>query len=86
DDIDPLAATALKDEGYRVEVVNERLDEERLLQLLPDVAVLGVRTRTKLPARALAAANKLQAVGVFAVGLDHVDTSFAASRGIAVFN
>lgn len=86
DDIDPLAAAALKDEGYRVEVVNERLDEERLLPMLSEVAVLGIRTRTKLPARVLAAASRLMAVGVFAVGLDHVDTTFAASRGIAVFN
>lgn len=86
DDIDPLAATALKDQGYRVEVVNDRLDEEQLMRMLPEVAVLGVRTRTKLPARVLAAGSKLQAVGVFAVGLDHVDIVFAASRGVAVFN
>lgn len=86
DEVDSSAADRLSAEGYRVEVINEKLEEADLIRELADVSILGIRTRSKLPAHVFNEAKRLQAVGVFAIGLDHVDLSHAASRGIAVFN
>lgn len=86
DSIDSEAADSLAAEGYRVERVNEKLSEDELVKRIKEVSVIGVRTRTKLPARVIQAGKRLMAIGVFSVGTDHVDVAAAASKGIAVFN
>jgi len=86
DNIDQDAADKFSDEGYRVEQVDAKLSEDDLVKAIKDVSIVGVRTRTKLTPRVLAAAQKLMAIGVFSVGTDHVDVHGAAERGVAVFN
>jgi D-3-phosphoglycerate dehydrogenase len=86
DNIDKDAANALAEQGYRVEQYNPKLSEEELIKAIKDVSIIGVRTRTKLPAKVIRAGKRLMAIGVFSVGTDHVDVAEAASRGIAVFN
>lgn len=86
DNVDRDAAEKFADEGYRVEEISAKLSEDDLIKAIKDVSVVGVRTRTKITPRVLAAASKLMAIGVFSVGTDHVDVHGAAERGIAVFN
>ena len=86
DNIDQEAADKFSNEGYRVEQVSEKLSEDDLVKAIKDVSLIGVRTRTKLTPRVIAAATKLMGIGVFSVGTDHVDVHGAAERGIAVFN
>ncbi|MBI1334803.1 MAG: phosphoglycerate dehydrogenase [Armatimonadetes bacterium] len=86
DNIDSDAADKLAAEGYRVEQVGAKLSEDDLVKAIKNVSIIGVRTRTKLTPRVLAAAEKLMAIGVFSVGTDHVDVRGAAEKGIAVFN
>lgn len=86
DNIDQDAADKFAAEGYRVEQVSAKLNEDDLIKAIKDVSIVGVRTRTKLTPKVIAAAQKLMAVGVFSVGTDHVDIHGAAERGIAVFN
>lgn len=86
DSIDSDAADSLAAEGYRVEQVKEKLSEDELVKRIKDVSIIGVRTRTKIPARVIQAGKRLMAIGVFSVGTDHVDSAAAAARGVAVFN
>jgi D-3-phosphoglycerate dehydrogenase / 2-oxoglutarate reductase len=86
DSIDSSAADSLSAEGYRVERINEKLNEEELVKAIRDVSIVGVRTRTKLTPRVIHAGKKLMSIGVFSVGVDHVDVATAAQKGIAVFN
>jgi D-3-phosphoglycerate dehydrogenase / 2-oxoglutarate reductase len=47
---------------------------------------LGIRSRTRLTAEAIAGARKLMAVGAFCIGTNQVDLEAAMMRGIPVFN
>jgi D-3-phosphoglycerate dehydrogenase len=75
-------------EGADLEVIEKSaaLDEHDLCALLPGVTVLGIRSKTRLTAAALAAAPDLLAVGAFCIGTDQIDLTAASARGIAVFN
>ena len=80
------AAWALKDAGFEVERLDRALTETELVQRLPGVQVLGIRSNTTVTAAALAAAPDLLALGAFCIGTNQVDLAAAAQRGVAVFN
>ena len=80
------AAWALKDAGFEVERLDRALTEDELVERLPGVHVLGLRSNTALTARALAAAQDLLAVGAFCIGTNQIDLAAASDRGVAVFN
>jgi D-3-phosphoglycerate dehydrogenase len=60
--------------------------EDRLVELLSTVHIVGIRSKTKITRRVLEAAPNLLAVGCFCIGTDQVDLDAAAKHGIAVFN
>ncbi|MDR2268160.1 MAG: phosphoglycerate dehydrogenase [Holosporaceae bacterium] len=60
--------------------------ENDLLEIVRNVEILGVRTRTKLSKDMLKQAKNLVAIGCFCVGVDQVDLDFATEMGIPVFN
>ena len=60
--------------------------EDQLIAMLKGVHILGVRSKTNVNERVLAAAPQLAAVGCFCIGTDQVDLEAAAKRGVAVFN
>jgi D-3-phosphoglycerate dehydrogenase len=62
------------------------LDEADLIEALQGVHLLGIRSRTQLTGKVLAAANRLIAVGCFSVGTNQVDLEAARQAGIPVFN
>ncbi len=86
ENIHPSAVEAFTRAGYGVETVPGALDENALGERLGDVAVLGIRSKTRLGARALAQARRLVAVGAFCIGTNQIDLAAARGRGIAVFN
>lgn len=61
-------------------------DAAELRELLADVHLLGLRSRTQLDARALEAAPQLRAVGAYCTGTNNIDLKTASERGVAVFN
>src|SRR5262249_15155167 len=73
-------------EGYIVESLSTALDEDELVERIPDVSLLGIRSKTHVTPRVLNAAERLIAVGAFSVGTDQIDLAAAAGAGIAVFN
>ncbi|PAT31546.1 phosphoglycerate dehydrogenase [Vandammella animalimorsus] len=85
--IHPSAVDVLRQAGYdNVETVSSALQGDELKEKLADVHFLGIRSRTQLTADALAAANKLVAVGAFCIGTNQIDLQAARQKGVAVFN
>ncbi|MEV6632333.1 phosphoglycerate dehydrogenase [Actinoplanes sp. NPDC051470] len=80
------AVARLEAEGYEVESVSSALDEAELIERVKGVALLGIRSKTKVTAAVLDAADSLVAIGAFCIGTDQIDLVSAASRGTAVFN
>ncbi len=87
ENIHPSAEALIRAAGYtQVASVSGALSEAELEKQLADVHFLGIRSRTQLTAKVLAAAPKLAAVGCFCIGTNQVDLDAARERGIAVFN
>ena len=73
--------------GYaNVKKYNRALSEEELLTAIKDVHLLGIRSKTQVTKKVLQAAEKLQAIGCFCIGVNQVDLETAMERGVAVFN
>jgi D-3-phosphoglycerate dehydrogenase len=73
--------------GYTdVESVTHSLMGAQLLDAIRDVDLVGIRSRTRIDAKALREARKLQAIGCFCIGTDQVDLNTARRMGIPVFN
>ncbi len=85
---DPLDKTAMKilsDSGL-FEITAENLDKKSLLELMPEIEVLVVRSATKVTSEVIDAGKKLKLIARAGVGLDNVDADAAAARGILVKN
>jgi len=76
----------LRQQGYQVEALKTSLPEDRLIEKIQDVHVIGIRSKTKLTANVLKHAKNLIVIGCFCIGTNQVDLQFAASLGICVFN
>ena len=83
---DARAAELFRAEGYQVEEVRGGLDEDELIQRIEGVSILGIRSKTQVTERVLAAANRLISIGAFCIGTNQIALDEAMSRGIAVFN
>lgn len=62
------------------------LDGAALREAIAGAHLLGIRSRTRLDAAALAAAPDLLAVGCFCIGTNQVDLRHATGLGVPVFN
>jgi D-3-phosphoglycerate dehydrogenase len=86
ENIHPDATARLTKAGYQVQTLPRALSEDDLIEALPGVSLLGIRSQTQVTDRVLASADSLLAVGAFCIGTNQVDLNAAAKRGIAVFN
>jgi D-3-phosphoglycerate dehydrogenase len=81
------AVQRLAEAGYAsVKREAKALDGAALVKALKGVHILGIRSRTQLTEEAIAAADRLFAVGCFCIGTNQVALGAAAARGIPVFN
>ncbi|MBB5867047.1 D-3-phosphoglycerate dehydrogenase [Allocatelliglobosispora scoriae] len=86
ENIHPDAVSRLESEGYLVESLDAALDEDELLARIGGVHLLGIRSKTQVTARVIAAATDLVGIGAFCIGTDQIDLAAASKAGIAVFN
>ena len=86
ENIHPSAHELLNAEGFHLETVAGALSDDELTKKLEDVHVLGIRSKTKVTARALASARRLLTLGCFCIGTNQVDLVAANKHGVPVFN
>jgi D-3-phosphoglycerate dehydrogenase / 2-oxoglutarate reductase len=87
ENISDAAVKQFKDAGYTsVRKLSGALSEEQLIKEIKDVHLLGIRSKTQITAKILAAAPKLQAIGCFCIGVNQVDLKTATQQGVVVFN
>jgi D-3-phosphoglycerate dehydrogenase len=87
ENISDKAIELFKKNGYvNVKKLSGALSEDELVKQIKDVHLLGIRSKTKVTARVLDAAKKLQAIGCFCIGVNQVDLAAATHHGIVVFN
>lgn len=71
---------------FNVTVLEKRLSEAELIEVVKDVEAMVVRSETKITKKVLEAAPKLRVVGRAGVGVDNVDVEAATQRGVVVMN
>lgn len=87
ENISDAAVAELKEAGYtNIKRVSAALTEKELVQEIKGVHLLGIRSKTQITARVLAAADKLLAIGCYCIGVNQVDMKAAIESGVAVFN
>lgn len=72
--------------GFHVDLLESALSPQALIEKLKDYDVLGVRSKTSVPAEVFENSPRLFAVGCFCVGTSHVNLEAAETHGVAVFN
>lgn len=81
------AVETFQADGYSViEAYPKALPEARLLEVVSDAYVIGIRSATQLTAKVFEHAPRLMSVGCFCIGTNQVDLDAAQERGIPVFN
>jgi D-3-phosphoglycerate dehydrogenase len=88
ENVHPDAVALLEATGCEVEAVDRALDESELAAALDGVHLLGIRSKTEVPAAVLGdpRAKDLVAIGAFCIGTNQIDVATATGRGVAVFN
>lgn len=72
--------------GFDVEMKSSALKEDELVKAVAGVHVLGIRSKTLVTERVLAAGDQLLGVGCFCIGTNQVELKAANKRGVPVFN
>ncbi len=87
ENISEAAVKTFTGNGYtQVEKLSKALPEEELIEAVKNVHLLGIRSKSQITPAVLEAANKLQAIGCFCIGVNQVNLDSATQHGIAVFN
>ncbi|MGB0895964.1 MAG: phosphoglycerate dehydrogenase [Flavobacteriaceae bacterium] len=86
ENVHPDAFERLTGDGFSVETVSRSLSEDELIEKIKDVHVLGIRSKTQVTPKVIAAANKLMAIGAFCIGTKQIDLNACKKQGIVVFN
>jgi D-3-phosphoglycerate dehydrogenase len=86
ENIHPSAIELITGEGFQLETLKTALSEDELVRRIENVHVLGIRSKTRVTERALAAARRLLSIGCFCIGTNQVDLRAAHKRGLPVYN
>jgi D-3-phosphoglycerate dehydrogenase len=87
ENIHQSAHQVFRGEGFQVEAIGRALKEDELAQKLSEgVHLLGIRSKTKVTEKALAANTRLLSIGAFCIGTNQIDLDAANRCGVPVFN
>lgn len=85
--IDKSAERFFQEQGYtNVKTLSHAPGPAELAELLKDVYILGIRSKTAITKEVLARAKKLFTLGCFCIGTNQVDLEACKTHGIPVFN
>jgi D-3-phosphoglycerate dehydrogenase len=87
ENVSDVAVKNFARQGYsHVEKLTKALPEAELIQAIKNVHLLGIRSKSQITKAVLDAAEKLQAIGCFCIGVNQVNLDVATENGVAVFN
>ena len=87
ENISDSAVAEMNASGYlEIERLNGALSEAQLIEAVKGVHLIGIRSKTQITSKVIAAADKLVAIGCFCIGVNQVDLTAATVKGVAVFN
>lgn len=87
ENISDVAVKQFSKAGYtNVKKISAAINENDLVKEIRNIHLLGIRSKTQVTKKVLMAADKLQAIGCFCIGVNQVDLVEATKRGVAVFN
>lgn len=87
ENISDLAVQNFKNAGYTsVKKITGALPEEELIKEIKNTHLLGIRSKSQITPAILNAAQKLQAIGCFCIGVNQVNLKEATAQGVTVFN
>lgn len=87
ENISDKAVQLFKNNGYvNVKKLTGAISEEELIKEIKNVHLLGIRSKTQITEKVLDAAEKLQAIGCFCIGVNQVNLKAATKKGVVVFN
>src|SRR6476659_6936609 len=87
ENISDKAVQLFKQNGYtNVKKLGGAISEEDLIKEIKDIHLLGIRSKTQITENILKAAQRLQAIGCFCIGVNQVNLKAATKRGVVVFN
>lgn len=86
ENIHATAHELVTQQGLSLETMRSAMTEDELISKIPDVHVLGIRSKTHVTERVLQAARKLLAIGCYCIGTNQVDLAAAKRGGVPVFN
>lgn len=87
ENISDVAVKQFKDAGYsNVKKLSGAVSEAELIKEIKHTHILGIRSKTQVTATVLEAAQKLQTIGCFCIGVNQVNLDAATAQGVAVFN
>lgn len=86
ENIHPRAVEHFESLGYDVSTHKAAMTEDELIEALPGVQLLGIRSNTHLTRKVLEQAPDLMAVGAFCIGTNQIDLAAAAELGVPAFN
>ncbi len=87
ENISETAVQIIKSAGYiNVTKLTGAVSEDELCKQIKNVHLIGIRSKTQITKKVLDAAEKLQAIGCFCIGVNQVDLNSAAKKGVVVFN
>jgi len=87
ENISDAAVEELSSRGYeQIERVAGALNESELVKAIKGVHLLGIRSKSRLTANVIDAADKLLAAACFGIGVNQIDLKAATKKGVAVFN
>jgi D-3-phosphoglycerate dehydrogenase len=84
--IHPDAVELLQSAGFDVTSDDRAYDEDELIAAIGEVNLLGIRSKTHVTDKVLAAAPNLMAIGAFCIGTNQIDMVSATLHGATVFN
>ncbi len=86
ENVHPDAFKKLSADGFSVETVSKSLSEDELIEKIKDVHVLGIRSKTQVTQKVIAAAERLMVVSAFCIGTKQIDLEACKENGVVVFN
>ena len=87
ENVHPIVAKQFKAAGYsNIKHLTKALPEADLIKEIKKAHLLGIRSKSDINQNVLNAAEKLQAIGCFCIGVNQVNLNHATQKGIAVFN